>query len=58
MLPPPTFGDPYEQVPQGTPNRGSIGVLLGWDSITFFLGQVAPQAWNDLDAAIAGGILV
>ena len=48
MLPPPPTGDPYDYVPGGIPNEGSVGVLKAWDTLRWFWGGTAQQGWLDL----------
>ena len=48
MLPPPVTGDVYDTVPDSTTNRGSAGVLAGWNAVRWFWGGTAQQGWADL----------
>lgn len=50
MIPPPPIGDPYQLVPQSTPNPGSVGAALAWDQLRIFYSQALQQAWSDMDA--------
>lgn len=55
---PPFIGDPYELVDANARNRGSQGVLAGWDATVFWWGLEVNSAVSDLINMRGGPILI
>lgn len=54
---PPFIADPYDLVATDAANRGSQGVLAGWDATLWWWGLSVNQAVDDLLVTRGGPIL-